>query len=233
MFKRKILIPLWIVCGLATLPLLHSLSCNGLPAAQDQSVLVTQQDLKAGTITTPGDSQQAFVVPIATLPGELRKGAEKLFPGQTEIALTTLSYVKPVVLDDPATPENEAYAPKILPITPPATEEGKIDFIAWIEQAAPALLGLLPEGLAAWGPLGLYLLGLFGFKRSRGHLGQAAKDLSPMQDGIDIIGAIKSVGKAVGYGHSLQTPEELRAIADKIETERLHNENLKAIKESK
>lgn len=214
----------YIITGLALAAALTVVACESVPP---QQVIVAKADLKENVITAPGPQQQAAPIIIEAVPSEkIREALKKNFPGETTVYVTQIDFVKPkkIVDDNPATPENEAlidsYQPVIVPITPPATEEGKPDFGTWIEQALPAIATILPAGAGPWVPLAGYLIGLLGFKRSRKHLGNAAKALNPFDGAsINLGEATGSLKKALGWEHSIATPAELRAIADKLEAE--------------
>lgn len=188
-------------------------SCGSVPIGP-QVVLVSQDELLDGTIMTPGPGQQAAPIEVAKLPEDMRKVAEKLYPGVPVLVMTTIDHVKPASTE---------HVPNVIPFTPPANEEGKADFGAWLGQAWPALQGLLPESVAGWGPLAGLLVALLTAKRSRSHLADSAKKAVT----LDVKGSLSSLNKAVGRGHTLNSPEELRAIADKLEMEAEMDEKLK------
>lgn len=195
--------------------------CQDMP----QQVLVAKQDLKPNTVLI-GSEPEAVPINVDTAPPKIKEALQKAFPDQPVVYLTTIEHVAPKVpVDDPATPNVDesqlpAKSPIIIPITPPSDANGKIDFGTWISQAAPAIASTLPVGAAPWLPLAAYVIGLFGNKRSRGHLADTASALNPLDGGsVDLGEAKSSFAKAIGWSHSLQTPEELRAMADKLEAE--------------
>lgn len=201
-----------------------------------QTVLTNMESLKEGTIMTPGPGQEAAPIEVSKLPPALKEFAQKTFPDVPVLVVTTVDHVKPAipaVIDNPATPENEAkpaVQPPLVPITPPGREDGTIDFATWIAQAGPALSGIVPSGVAPWLPLIGLISGSLVSKRSRGHLGDAVSNLNPFDEGyVDITGAAGSLKKAVGWSHSTQTPAELRALANKLEAEQAADASLQAV----
>lgn len=207
-------------------------------AAGPQKVVVGGKDLKPNTLLAPGPNQQAAPLVISEIKdNNIRKRLEQVFPGEETVYLTTIDFVIPEVIipDNPSTEEDESVTmsrrPVILPVTAPATEDGKIDFGTWISQAAPALGTLLPVGALPWLSLAGYVLGSVFKKRSSQHWGDAASSLNPFVGGtVDFAGAKDSIQKAIGWEHTLQTPAELRAVADKLEAKAKADKALTAAK---
>jgi len=224
----------YAIFGLILASVLVLPACEAVPP---QQVIVSKADLKENVITTPGPKQQAAPIVIDAIPSEkIKETLKKNFPGQDTVYLTQIDFVKPtkIVEDNPTTPENEylldSYQPIVVPITPPATEEGKPDLMGWLEQAIPAITSVLPVGAGPWVPLAGYLIGLLGYKRSRKHLANAAKALNPFDGAnVDLGEAKDSIKKALGWEHTVATPEELRAIADKLEADQKAKEKFDSV----
>lgn len=216
-----------IIAALSVFPLLYIGACAA--TSGPQQVVTRPGDIVPGA--TPTD---AVPIVVADIPDKkIREGLEKLFPNEPVLIITTKDFIKPSVqpvVDNPGTPENEsvpAYTPVFVPITPPTDADGKIDFGTWLSQALPAIFHSLPAGAAAWGPLAAYLIALIVKKRPREHLKDAADDLNPLSGGsIDFGGAYTSVKKAIGLEHTNETPEQLRAVADKLESEADHDDRI-------
>lgn len=226
-------LPAWLLSIILIIPVMSAISCSTNP--WDQTVIVAPDALVEGTVLTPGPNQQAAPVEVKKLPKAIRELVEKQYPDVPIVMVTTVEHVKPAepaVPDNPATPDVDETkpavpAPPMIPVTPPTDAEGNIDFVTWISQAIPALGTAVPQA-APFIPL-LYLVGLLIKKRPRQHLADAAKALNPFDGGsVDVGEAISSSKKAIGYDHSLATPAELRAVADKLEADEKAKAALKA-----
>lgn len=231
---KKILISALVCFGLIVSST-TIISCSAT-RPEAQTVLTSLDNLKEGTVMTPGVGQEAAPVEVAKLPPALKEFAAKAFPDVPVLVITTAEHIKPptpAVPDNPATPENEAkpaVAPPMIPLNPPANEDGSIDFGTWLSQALPAISGVVPSGVAPWIPIFGLIAGSLASKRSRGWIADAGTKLNPLDGGtVDIKGAAGSLKKAVGWSHSLETPAELRALANKLEAEQQADASLQAI----
>ena len=96
----------------------------------------------------------------------------------------------------------------------PLTGEAELDTPA-LTGTVGGLVGAAFPGAAPFVPLGLYLFGLLGKRRSRQHLGDMVKAATPYDGKIDIGEAYMSGKKAIGLEHSSEDPEVLIAVAEK------------------
>lgn len=189
----------------------------------EQIVAVPAEGLKPGTVTAPGEGQEAAAVTVESLPPVLRDAVKKMYPDKPVIMLTTKEHVQeaaPAVPDNPATPEDETKpaipAPGDIPLQPGTNPDGSTNWIGWVADTATTVVGSIP-GLAQYSPL-VYLAGLLLKKRPRQHLANVVAQLNPADEGyVDFKEAYASAKKAIGYEHSIESPAELRAIADKLE----------------
>jgi len=221
---------------LAIVPLTFVAACVS-DDAMSQAVIVKQEDLKTGTVLTPGPTQEAAPVQVDKLPKALQEVVKKALPDATIVVVTTMEHVKPGVpgvMDDPKTTDIDEYkpaipAPQVIPVTAPPNAEGKPDFWAVAGQLVPAAEALLPPGVReAILPIG-YALALLLKKRPRGHIADVISNLNPLDGGtVDVKAAYSSAKKAIGLEHSLEEPEQLRAVADKIELEKTHDAIIKS-----
>jgi len=219
--NKFISIGLGILCGAVVCTVVF-LSCVSVPA--EQLVVVPIQGLKLGTVTAPGEDNQAAVVALDTLPEAIREAILKLYPGIDIVAITTKQHVieaVPPVQDNPLTIDiNEASpgitAPSVIGLTPIFNEDGTVDWAGYAAGFVSTAAGLIPQA-APFLPLAQLVFMLFK-KRSKKHLATVASSLNPLNGkAIDFVQAWSSLKKAYGLEHSTNDPEQLRRVADKIE----------------
>lgn len=175
--------------------------CNAVPAGEEM-VITAPEYLTEGTVTSPtaGDGQQAFLVNKAQLklPDEILEVLNKAFPETDIVAITESQYIRP---DTPAG--------KVLYLQPRQFlgEDGEVEsdwsgVVSTIGAAFPPALPFVP--------LAGLLVSLFR-KRSRRHLKDAFVAITPgLSGGGSQWGkSVRSVGKAVGWTHTEDTPEDV------------------------
>lgn len=202
-------------------------SCNVTGDIQEDWVVVPEDFVKEGTNLYPGPGQEGAILDLEVL--EQRGQLPELVLEQVEqrglsnkVALVKRKNVK-----------LEADQSKVINLNFVVTftdEEGntQVDEVGTAQTILGTAASLFPQ-FAPVITLGSLALGAFGGPRSRKLLIKGAKKLTPMDGTIDITGAAKDFAKAMGWKHTSDTPEELRARADRLEAETKAREKQKKV----
>jgi len=204
------------------LPVMGCLNPVTNPALQE--VLIgNEADLAPGTAVTDladmveGQEYLAIRWPVEDLPDLAQSAALKIFGENTEYVLSTKeAYLR---MPQPGTPI------KKIKMYTEATAEGKTDWLSTGMGLVGTFGDLLPGGPLVKGLL-LYGGSLVASRRSRQHLGKAASSVLPTNGSVELGAALSSLLKATGHKHTNETPEELRAVANKLEASKKANETL-------
>jgi len=204
---KTLLMATWLVLIMGVLS-----SCEAMPITEGMVIALPDQ-VKTGTVYAPAKNPEtsesdAALVPITALPDPVTEALQLLFGEDVEeVTVTTVSFLKDTVTLD-----------QVFQLTPqyvnPETGESSLDGAGFFGQLLPAIGAAFP-GTAPFVGLGAYLLSLLGAKRSRQHLSNGAKAVTPYDGKIDLKEGAVNFAKAVGWVHSTEDPEELELVAMK------------------
>lgn len=188
-------------------------ACASLPAPAPGEALVIARpgQVAPETVFAPDTNadgvSEAALVAVAELPSPVQEAIKIAFPEEpAELVLTQEQFladgvdVRDVLQLQP-TQLNEAGEPEV-------------DWVTGLGQLLPGFGAAFPPA-APWLGIGGYLLTLLGRRRSRQHLATAAKSAVPLDGKIDLGGMFGGLGRAVGFSHSTEDPDELIALGEK------------------
>jgi hypothetical protein len=191
-------------------------------------VIVNAKELNAD-VPIKGPEQRAALASVEALkerfPDPVDKAIDKIFPEAKVLVVAEKKDVNPAVFDK--------NVPEVIFLTPstvidPDTGEISSDPSGVIGSITTAVGAAVP-GAAPFIPLVFLAANWALRKRSRQHWTSFFKALIPYDGNISGAEAFSSLQKAIGAEHSVDSPEELRRLADKIEA----TNKISAINESK
>ena len=146
----------------------------------------------------------------------LKETVHSFMPEASSVAFTERQYLKEEFRS--STDLSQVINMTIPTVVDESTGENRVDTDG-VFTAVSAAVGTAFPPAAPFLPL-LTLLPWFARKRSRKHLRDAAKKAVPTNGTIDLVGAMQSVSKALGWSHTTSDPDELEVVVQKLKAEK-------------
>lgn len=231
-FKEKLL----YIAAIVILSSGYFIGCvgDGEPLPNDL-VIVNAKELNAD-VPVKGTEQRAVLASVeqlkARFPDDVDTALDKIFPDAKVLVVAEKKDVNPKLFEEAV--------PQVIYLTPskvinPETGEAENDPSGVIGSIGTAIGATIP-GAAPFIPIAALVANWALRKRSRQHWTSFFKAIIPYDGNVNGAEAFSSLQKAIGAEHSTMSPEELRRLADKLESEEQVKkalEEIKAVSEAK